>query len=43
LRGHERVVSHVIEIRHAVRLLLKNPGLTAIAVLSPAIGIGVNS
>jgi predicted permease len=31
------------EIRQAVRLLLKNPGLTAIAGLSLAIGIGVNS
>jgi predicted permease len=30
------------EIRQAVRLLLKNPGLTAIAGLSIAIGIGVN-
>jgi len=31
------------EIRQATRLLLKNPGLTAIAGLSLAIGIGVNS
>jgi len=31
------------EIRQAVRLLLKNPGLTVIAGLSIAIGIGVNS
>ena len=31
------------EIRQASRLLLKNPGLTAIAGLSLAIGIGVNS
>ncbi len=31
------------EIRQAVRLLLKNPGLTVIAGLSLAIGIGVNS
>jgi predicted permease len=31
------------EIRQAVRLLLKNPGLTAVAGLSLAIGIGVNT
>jgi hypothetical protein len=31
------------EIRQAVRVVLKNPGLTAVAGLSLAIGIGVNS
>jgi hypothetical protein len=31
------------EIRQAVRVVFKNPGLTAVAGLSLAIGIGVNS
>ena len=31
------------EIRHAVRMMLRSPGLTAVAALSLALGIGVNS
>src|SRR5215470_16542590 len=37
------LTSMLQEIRHAIRLLARNPGFTAIAALSLALGTGANS
>jgi putative ABC transport system permease protein len=42
--GWESVIESVLkDVSHAVRLMHRNPGLTAVAVLSLALGIGANT